>query len=58
MAAVNAAINHRHALPEGLPLEPGANGNLAVFEHFLPQIQDKKTVVIGHYPGLDDFIES
>lgn len=53
MAAVNAALNHRHALPEGLSLEPG---NLAVFEHFLPLIQGKKTVVIGRYPGLDEFI--
>ena len=56
MAAVNAAINRRHGLPKGLSLEPGNHGNLAVFEHFLSQIQGKKTVVIGRYPGLDEFV--
>jgi uncharacterized protein (DUF4213/DUF364 family) len=58
MAAVNAAINRRQALPDGLSLEPGARGNLAVFEHFLPQIRDKKIVVIGRYPGLGEFVEA
>lgn len=57
MAAVNAAINGRQLLPEGVTLAPGESGNLAVFEHFLPLIQGKKTVVIGRYPGLDRFIE-
>ncbi len=52
MAAVNAAVNRRHGLPEGSTLGPG---NLAVFEHFLPCIKGKKTVVIGRYPGLDQF---
>lgn len=55
MAAVNAGINRLDLLPDGLCLEPGANGNLAVFEHFLPQIRGKKTVVIGRYPGLDRY---
>jgi len=53
MAAVNAALNHRHSLPDGVSLEPG---NLAVFEHFLPLLKGKKTVVIGRYPGLDEFV--
>ena len=53
MAAVNAAINRRHPLPEGLRLAPG---NLAVFEHFLPDIRGKKSVVIGRYPGLAEFV--
>jgi hypothetical protein len=52
MAAVNAAINRRWALPEAISLD---HGNLAVFEHFLPLIQGKKTVVIGRYPGLEAF---
>ena len=30
--------------------------NLAVFQHFLPQIQGKRIVTIGRYPGLDRFI--
>lgn len=55
MAAVNAAINRRHSLPEGVALNPG---NLAVFEHFLPQIKGKKTVVVGRYPGLDAFVQA
>lgn len=58
MAAVNAAINRRHDLPEGEILPPGAHGNLAVFEHFLPLIQGKKTIVIGRYPGLDIFVQT
>jgi len=58
MAAVNAAINCRHSLPDGLSLKPGTHGNLAVFEHFLPQIKDKKIAVIGRYPGLDKFVEA
>ncbi len=57
MAAVNAAINRRHGLPDGLSLAPGAQSNLAVFEHFLPQILAKKIVVIGRYPGLEAFVK-
>jgi uncharacterized protein (DUF4213/DUF364 family) len=57
MAAVNAGINRLRLLPEGRDLEPGAGAgnNLAVFEHFLPQITGKRVVVIGRYPGLDRF---
>ena len=58
MAAVNAAINCRHCLPAGLTLKPGKQGNLAVFEHFLPRMIDKKTIVIGRYPGLLEFVEA
>jgi hypothetical protein len=41
-------------------LEPAAGGanNLAVFEYFLPQLQSSKTVVIGRYPGLDEFAQT
>jgi uncharacterized protein (DUF4213/DUF364 family) len=57
MAAVNAGINRLRLLPEGINLEAkaGAGNNLAVFEHFLPQITGKRVVVIGRYPGLDRF---
>ena len=58
MAAVNAAINRRHGLPEGLNLAPGTEGNLAVFTHFLPLIKTKKIVVIGRYPGLAEFVKT
>jgi uncharacterized protein (DUF4213/DUF364 family) len=57
MAAINAGINRLGALPDGLSLEPvaGSNNNLAVFKHFLPQIFGKRIVVVGRYPGLDEF---
>jgi len=58
MAAVNAAINCRHCLPAGHTLKPGKQGNLAVFEHFLPRMIGKKTIVIGRYPGLLEFVEA
>ena len=58
MAAVNAAINYRHCLPVGQSLKPGKQGNLAVFEYFLPRLLGKKTVVVGRYPGLQEFIET
>lgn len=57
MAAVNAGINRLRLPAEGVILDPrpGASNNLAVFEHFLPQILGKRVVVIGRYPGLDQF---
>ncbi len=51
MAAINCGLNSR-PLANAMPL--GA-GNLAVFEHFLPQLHDKKVVVIGRYPGIDAY---
>jgi uncharacterized protein (DUF4213/DUF364 family) len=57
MAAVNAGINRRGPSPDGVALEPqsGANNNLAVFEYFRPQLSGKRVVVVGRYPGLDEF---
>jgi uncharacterized protein (DUF4213/DUF364 family) len=57
MAAINAAINALGAKPEGEPLPTVTHGagNLAVFEHFLPLIRSKSAVVIGRYPGLEEF---
>jgi uncharacterized protein (DUF4213/DUF364 family) len=55
MAAINCSLN-RYELPPGLTLSPGSgNANLAVFEHFLPQLQRKKVVVIGRYPGIERY---
>lgn len=55
MAAINAAINNnQHSLPAGVSLPAG---NLAVFEHFLPQILGKKVVVIGRYPHIERYAE-
>ena len=55
MAAINSCINGR-PLPESVPLEPEAeHANLAVFEYFMPQLQNKNVVVIGHYPGIERY---
>lgn len=57
MAAINCSLNARK-LPVGLTLQPAPGlGNLAVFEHFLPQLQGKKVVVIGRYPGIERYAE-
>ena len=53
MAAINASIKSR-TLPAGVSL---AAGNLAVFEHFLPQLIGKKVVVIGRYPHIERYAE-
>jgi uncharacterized protein (DUF4213/DUF364 family) len=56
MAAINAAINSKSELikeAEGIKMLKSAN--LAVFDHFLPLIKDKKVVVIGRYPGLSKY---
>jgi uncharacterized protein (DUF4213/DUF364 family) len=57
MAAVNAAVNGLGTRPEGAVLHPQTGGanNLAVFEHFLSRIRGKRVMVIGRYPGLDEF---
>ena len=41
-------------LPSGTSLPAG---NLAVFEHFLPQLIGKKVVVIGRYPHIERYAE-
>jgi uncharacterized protein (DUF4213/DUF364 family) len=56
MAAINAIINTSSPLLEtAQPLSPKGAANLAVFEHFLPQIRGKRVVVIGRYPGLSQY---
>jgi len=53
MAAINCSLN-RYELPAGITLLSAADkGNLAVFEHFLPRLKDKKVIVIGRYPGIE-----
>lgn len=53
MAAINAAINSQ-PITDGVSLNAG---NLAVFEHFLPQLTGKKVVVIGRYPHIERYAE-
>ena len=55
MAAINCCLNAR-ALPESVLLPSHSeHPNLTVFEHFLPQIQGKNVVVVGHYPGIERY---
>lgn len=55
MAAINSCINSR-PLPDSVALDNGGeHGNLAVFDYFLPQLQGKNVVVIGHYPGIERY---
>lgn len=57
MAAVNCSIN-AGSIADGASLDvrPGA-ANLTVFEHFLPLLQEQKVVVIGRYPGIEQYVE-
>ncbi len=55
MAAINCCINSR-PLPESVLLNAHPDhANLAVFEHFLPQLYKQNVVVIGHYPGIERY---
>ncbi|MGB5146756.1 MAG: DUF4213 domain-containing proteins, partial [Porticoccaceae bacterium] len=57
LAAVNAALNTEGnpVLARAAPLVGSGPGNLAVFEHFAPQLAGQRVVVIGRYPGLDAY---
>ncbi len=57
MAAINCSLNH-YELPAGVTLIPApGRANLAVFDYFLPRLKDKKVVVIGRYPGIEQLAE-
>ncbi|NJK39721.1 MAG: DUF364 domain-containing protein [Oscillatoriales cyanobacterium RM1_1_9] len=56
LAAINAVINLQNPLSaQAQPLSLEGSANLAVFEHFLPQIRGKRVAVIGRYPGLSRY---
>jgi uncharacterized protein (DUF4213/DUF364 family) len=57
LAAVNAALNSADnpVLARAAPLAGSGPGNLAVFEHFAPQLAGRRVVVIGRYPGLEAY---
>lgn len=56
MAAINSIVNSSSSLPDtGTVLSPDSSANLAVFEHFLPQIRNKNVCIIGRYPGLSKY---
>ncbi|MGZ8193372.1 MAG: Rossmann-like domain-containing protein [Methylobacter sp.] len=55
MAAINSCINSR-PLPDSVALDnSGEHSNLAVFDYFLPHLQNKSVVVVGHYPGIERY---
>lgn len=57
LAAVNAAVNAPDntllAAATPLPMTTQASANLAVFEYFLPRLQNANVVIVGRYPGLE-----
>ncbi|MDP2902296.1 MAG: DUF364 domain-containing protein [Methylovulum sp.] len=55
MAAINCCINSRPLPPSAVVGHNPEHANLAVFEHFLPQLHQQKVVVIGHYPGIERY---
>lgn len=57
LAAINSVINANAAdlTNKATALMPSGSPNLAVFEHFLPRLKNKKVVVVGRYPGLDKY---
>lgn len=58
MATINATINATSPLMKAAqPLSPQGSANLAVFEHFMPLIQNQRVVVIGRYPKLAQYEE-
>jgi uncharacterized protein (DUF4213/DUF364 family) len=53
MACLNAMVNANSPLMDSAtPLFANGPANLTVFEHFHDQLQGKRVVVIGRYPGL------
>jgi len=55
MAAINAAIHVESSGFDHVVALPNAQGNLSVFDYFLPRIKGARIVVIGRYPGMDAY---
>lgn len=56
MAAINACIN-RGDNAMRCSAEPLGPGNLAVFTHLAPQLEGRRVVVVGHYPGIERYAD-
>ena len=57
LAVINAVIN-ANTTPltnKAIAIAPSNSPNLAVFKYFLPKLKNKKVVVIGRYPGLEQY---
>lgn len=58
MAAINCSLSVGGYQPEAVVLEAKEQqANLAVFDYFLPQLIKQKVVVIGHYPGIEQYVK-
>lgn len=56
MAAINSVINSNASiLNSASTIAPSSAGNLALFDYFFPRLRNKKVVVIGHYPGIEQY---
>jgi hypothetical protein len=61
LATLNSVINTNasplsaKAVPVSIPINKTNLSNLAVFDYFLPKLKNKKVVVIGRYPGLEQY---
>lgn len=61
LAAINSVINTvinpaaTDLMDKAEPLHASGAENLAVFDYFLPRLKNKKVVVIGRYPGLQQY---
>lgn len=55
LAAANALINtfDNALMQSAQPIPAGASANLSVFAHFRAQLEGRRIVVVGRYPGLD-----
>lgn len=57
MSAINCSINSEF-VPDGKLLNDfSGEGNLSVFEYFLPYTTDQNVVVVGHYPGIESYCQ-
>lgn len=55
LATINSVLNNnRQLLYKALPITGTMAGNLRVFEYFLPRLKNKRVVVIGRYPGIEN----
>jgi uncharacterized protein (DUF4213/DUF364 family) len=59
LAAINTVFN-ANALPVTaeaipVPIKQSNSPNLGVFDYFLPKLKNKKVVVVGRYPGLEQY---
>jgi hypothetical protein len=57
LAAINAVINTNNSplTVKADPISASNSPNLSVFQEFLPKLKNKKVVVIGRYPGLEQY---